>query len=383
MDNLTHSLVGLAAAKAGLERLSPAATTLCVIAANAPDADIISTLGGRWAYLHHHRGITHSIIGTIALAILVPVLFWLGDQLVARIAGRETRMNFRGLLTASIIVSATHPLLDWTNNYGIRPLLPWNSKWYYGDLVFILDPWIWLIFGGACFLVTTKSKWQVIGWSLLATILTLLIVLVPILRPGSVFPFAATVVWLLCLAALIVTYRTPFARRAGAAIPLTAFAILLVYWGGLAILHGGALYRSEKFATSIASSRGETLNRIATMPALANPLRWQCVFETDRATYRFDLSLIQPDIVGETKRYEKPTGDEASQYAIAANDERAKIFLGFARFPVTRINGDCLSETLVEFADLRYTEPGRSRGGTFTLDVPVECPPPTGALETK
>ena len=119
------------------------------------------------------------------------------------------------------------------------------------------------------------------------------------------------------------------------------------------------------------------------MPALANPLRWQCVFETDRATYRFDLSLIQPDIVGETKRYEKPTGDEASQYAIAANDERAKIFLGFARFPVTRINGDCLSETLVEFADLRYTEPGRSRGGTFTLDVPVECPPPTGALETK
>ena len=29
MDNLTHSLVGLAAAKAGLEKLSPGATVVC------------------------------------------------------------------------------------------------------------------------------------------------------------------------------------------------------------------------------------------------------------------------------------------------------------------------------------------------------------------
>ena len=40
MDNLTHSLVGLTAAKAGLEKLSPGATLLCLIAANAPDGDI-------------------------------------------------------------------------------------------------------------------------------------------------------------------------------------------------------------------------------------------------------------------------------------------------------------------------------------------------------
>ena len=45
-------------------------------------------------------------------------------------------------MLASFIVSATHPLLDWTNNYGIRFFLPWSQKWSYGDLVFIVDPYL-------------------------------------------------------------------------------------------------------------------------------------------------------------------------------------------------------------------------------------------------
>ena len=52
MDNLAHSLVGLTSAKAGLERLSPHATTICVISANAADADFLSLLfGDRWTYI--------------------------------------------------------------------------------------------------------------------------------------------------------------------------------------------------------------------------------------------------------------------------------------------------------------------------------------------
>ena len=48
-------------------------------------------------------------------------------------------------MLASVIVTSTHPLLDWTNNYGIRLLLPWNPRWFYGDAVFIIDPWLWLM----------------------------------------------------------------------------------------------------------------------------------------------------------------------------------------------------------------------------------------------
>ncbi|HMF55729.1 MAG TPA: metal-dependent hydrolase, partial [Pyrinomonadaceae bacterium] len=127
MDNLTHSLVGLAAAKAGLERWSPAATTLCVLAANAPDIDVLSVFGGRWASLHYHRGITHSIVGALALAILLPLIFYLVGLLVSRIRGNENRLKFRKLLLASLLVTATHPLMDWTNNYGLRPFLPWDG----------------------------------------------------------------------------------------------------------------------------------------------------------------------------------------------------------------------------------------------------------------
>lgn len=383
MDNLTHSLVGLAAAKAGLERLSPAATTMCVIAANAPDADILTTFGGRWAYLQHHRGITHSISGTFVLAILIPILFCLGDCLIARVAGRPTKLKFRGLLLASVVVSATHPVLDWTNNYGIRPLLPWNSRWYYGDLVFIVDPWIWLSLGGACFLLTGTTRWRVGVWSTLATILTFLVVFVPVLRPGSVFPVAAQVVWLVGIATVVVAHRARLVDRWQSSIPLVVFALILAYWGGLVILHRSALVQSKVIAENVASSHGERVGRIAAMPTLANPSRWQCVFETDRATYRFDVSLTQDGVVGETQRYEMLVGQAASSYAIAARDERAKVFLGFARFPVARVTGDCASEMLVEFADLRYTEPGRGRRGTFSLDVPIDCSQPSGVLDKK
>src|ERR1051325_2436780 len=184
MDNLTHSLVGLPAAKAGLEKLSPGTTALCILAANAPDADIFALLGGRWFYLQNHRGITHSILGTIVLAVSLPLIFYFVDLLVSRIRKRPAVIRFRGLLLASLVVTATHPLLDWTNNYGVRFLLPWNARWFYGDLVFIMDPVFWLVLGGACFLVTSKTRRQRLGWIGLALLPTLLVFFGPASRGG-------------------------------------------------------------------------------------------------------------------------------------------------------------------------------------------------------
>src|SRR6185436_4948513 len=136
MDNLTHSLVGLTAAKAGLERLSPGATFLCVIAANSPDVDVaILLFGDRWTYLQHHRGITHAIVGVVALAVLLPLIFHGVDRLWSAYRKQPVTTKLRGLMIASLIVTATHPILDWTNNYGIRFLLPWNPQWFYLDLV--------------------------------------------------------------------------------------------------------------------------------------------------------------------------------------------------------------------------------------------------------
>src|SRR5438034_10753075 len=108
MDNLTHSLVGLAASKAGLERLSPHTTLACILAANAPDADIIALVEGRWALLQHHRGLSHSIIGTLVLALVIPLIFYSADLLIARLRRQKATVNLKGLILASLIVAATH-----------------------------------------------------------------------------------------------------------------------------------------------------------------------------------------------------------------------------------------------------------------------------------
>lgn len=376
MDNLTHSFVGLVAAKAGLERLSPGATLLCLIAANGPDSDIaVLPFGDRWTYLQHHRGITHSIIGVACLALLIPLLFYLFDLLWSRLRHSERRVKLKGLLITSLIVSATHPLLDWTNNYGIRPFLPWNQEWFYGDLVFIVDPYMWLILGGAAFLLSAKTISGKVIWGLVAAVPTLLIILGP--RSGSLpSPRFFAVFWIAAIIVLFILFLKGAGDRWGRKVAFTSLALVLCYWSLLAVAHSRAVTRASEEAQRMASSNGESVARLAAMPRLANPFRWDCVFETDRAAYRFDVGLINADQTRDTVRYVKPTGELKESVEAVSQQRPAQVFLGFARFPVAKLaDPDCASRTLVQFADLRYTEPGQSRG-TFTLELPVDCPAP-------
>jgi inner membrane protein len=387
MDNLTHSLVGLAAAKAGLERLSPGATVVCVVAANAPDIDILALLGGRWFHLQHHRGITHSIVGTLTLALLLPLVFYLGDRLIARWRGREPRVRFKGLLLASVLLSLSHPLLDWTNNYGVRPFLPWSGRWFYGDLVFIVDPWIWLTVGGAAFLLTAKSRRRTLIWAAIAFLLSLLVMSARLEGAGLEYPNLVRVIWFSALACLALAHWKNLAARWGRSLAIAALAFVVVYWGALSVLQRSALSRAEATGSRLASSRKEIVNRVAAMPSLANPLRWRCLMETDRATYLFDLTLGRPDdamLESKALRYEKPAEEDAALVTSASQDYRAAIMLGFARFPVARVEGDCVSQAIVQFADLRYTEPGRGgRSGFAAVNVPVSCPPEIGEANSR
>src|SRR5262245_25854016 len=370
MHNLTHSLVGLAAAKAGLERLSPGATTLCVLAANSPDSDIVVLLlRGRWAFLEQHRGISHSIVGTLTLAVLVPLLFYAGDLLFARLRRRPPQTKLKGLLLASLVVTITHPLLDWTNNYGLRPLLPWKATWFYGDFVFVVDPFIWLILGGACFLLTSTTTLQKVLWAFLGLVVSLLVVVGT--RSGLSNPMFVRAIWFGTVGFFVVLFVVHSGERLGRRVALVSFVILVLYWSGLAFLHSRAVKQSNDQAQQLVQPRGETISRLAAMPTLADPWAWDCVFETDRATYRFRLTLDE----GQTDRvvrFENP--DPYNPVVqVAKEDKRAQIFLGFARFPVMQLPApDCTTRTLVQMADLRYTEPGNSRG-TFALEAPVDC----------
>lgn len=370
MDNFTHSLVGLTAARAGLEKLSPGATLLCVLAANSPDSDVIMlVVGDRWDYLQHHRGITHSIVGVIGLAIALPLIFYAVDRLWSRFRGQPPKVKLKGLMLSSFIVSATHPLLDWTNNYGIRLWLPWSEKWSYGDLVFIVDPYLWLILGGGVFLLGARTKLLKVVWAGLALFTTYLIVasarsnLLPQRNVLAAF-------WVVAIIALVVMYMKGARLRWGRKIAFVAIGLVFCYWGLLAFAHARAVVHGSEEAARLASSHGEKVLRFAAMPTVANPFGWDCVFETDRAVYRFYLGLAGNGQPGPPIRYLK-----TPELLEAAKEQRpARVFLGFARFPVLELdNPDCTTQTLVHLADLRYTEPRRSRG-TFALSLTIDCP---------
>ncbi len=269
-------------------------------------------------------------------------------------------------------MSATHPLLDWTNNYGLRPLLPWSPRWFYGDLVFIIDPFLWVVLGGASFLLASRTKVSKFIWIALAALITLLIVAGP--RGGDMTSRAFLAgFWLVALIVIIALFVTGAREIWGRKIAFAAIAVVLAYWGGLAILHGRAFARGVQEANWIVAPNAETVGRLAVMPTLANPFRWDCVFETDQATYRFPIALTS-EITGRVIRYPKPTGALAGALDEISGQKPSQVFLGFARFPVARLTDpSCTTQTLVQLADLRYTEPGSSRG-TFAVEVPVDCP---------
>jgi len=392
MDGLTHSLVGLTSAKAGLERLSPYTAIVCVLSANAPDIDVVSFFfGGRWVLLKQHRGLSHSIAGTLALAILIPSILFGIEWAIAYVRKRPQRIQYRGLLLASLIAAATHPLMDWTNNYGVRPLLPWDGRWFYGDLVFIVDPYLWLVLGGAGFLLASNRRWKIVGWSLLAAIVTLIIFRVSPQRVAGVGGLtAARIIWIAGAFSFAIARAAGVEKRLGKKLAFAALSFVVIYWGALAWAHHRAYQNAELESNAIAAQRGERFIRLAAMPTAANPFQWLCVAETDRAIYRFFVGVVgqpqSPNLAGSIvegsraastiaiERYEKPTGQSEQLASVASRDPRAQILLGFARFPIARVEADsCVGQTLVQFADLRYTEPGTSRG-SFALSVPVDCP---------
>jgi inner membrane protein len=143
MDPVCHTLVGAALAGAGLGRRSRLATTAAVIGANLPDVDAVLYLAGD--SLYWRRGWTHGIPALLVWPFLLAGGLMAWDRFVGRNrpAGRP-RASARLLLLTSAVSILSHPTLDALNNYGLRWLMPFSPRWFYGDALFIVDPWIWL-----------------------------------------------------------------------------------------------------------------------------------------------------------------------------------------------------------------------------------------------
>ena len=150
MDNVCHTLVGAAFGEAGLKRRTRYGNVALMIAANVPDIDVL-VFATDTIPVSFRRGWTHGIAAQLLLPVMLTGLFVLvGRRARSHDSGPPLRAGW--LLALSYVGVFSHVLLDYLNNYGVRLLTPFDWRWFYGDAVFIVDPWLWLALGAGVWL---------------------------------------------------------------------------------------------------------------------------------------------------------------------------------------------------------------------------------------
>lgn len=159
MDNLNHTLVGAALGMAGLKRKTGLGLATLMIAANLPDIDALGLLAGE--NLAWRRGWTHGPAALLFLPLLLAAGVVGFDRLQARYGRRPANrlpVRFGWVLALGYIGILSHPLLDFLNTYGIRCLMPFSHQWFYGDALFIIDPWLWAALGAGIWMSWRRER---------------------------------------------------------------------------------------------------------------------------------------------------------------------------------------------------------------------------------
>jgi inner membrane protein len=294
MFNSTHTFVGLAIARSGMDRWVPRAALTAVIAANLPDIDIVTALSGTPTYLQYHRGITHSFVGVPVLALILSAAMYVFSK------------NFWRTYLVALVAMFTHPVLDYSNTYGLRPFLPWDGTWYYGDFLPIIDPY-------------------------LDTVL-----LIGILA-GEVFQNSKRLMtWL-------------------------SLGLVFVYLGARIELRDLASSQLETLAT-----RTPGTEKWGVSPDILNPLVWDGIVQSKREMLKVSIDPLD-ELMTEITRMQRATPSEIPKQALES--ESGAALLPFARFPVMRLQGTAYGYRILMF-DFRFydEEANTALGAEIVLD---------------
>lgn len=305
MDNLCHALAGVALAESGIAPARRRTVIMAALAANAPDVDAFVALNGYGpGALEFRRGITH---GILALLVLPPLIAWL-----AWLAGRRTD-EFRPLLLLAALAVWSHSFLDWLNSYGIRLLAPFDWRWFHGDAVFIVDPWIWLTLGTGAMIAWRRR------------------------RRGE----------------------PPRAARA-ARVALTVAGIYIASM--LALTHAGrSLVRRE-----VDDSGGAPAQRLMVGPRPVTPFVRDVIRDVGEGYETGTLTFFRTPSYRRDREYPDHAASPQASAARLTPDGRA--FLTWSRFPIFARDAD--SPDRVTIHDLRYAGPAGGRGwASVTVEV--------------
>jgi len=314
-------LFGGLLARTGLNRQSALATAALVLAAEAPDLDVFSRLGGRVFGFVHHRGFTHTFLGLPVVAAIVLAVLWLYWRSYGhrRQHPWQPPPRWGRLYLLAILGGLSHILLDFTNNYGVRPFAPFSSRWYSWDIVFIVEPVLWVL-----------------------------------LLAGLLLP----ALFGLVNRELRSTRKLSPPGRSGA---VAALLLIFLFWGLRDYEHRHALA-----ALQALTYQGQVPLRVSAGPYMGNPFRWYAVAETRDAYEMMDVDsrLPQVDPNGRaTRRFKSP---DTPVTLAARRSYLGRAYVDWARFPV--LESEQLNAApggyLVRFFDLRYAYPNlpQSRG---------------------
>jgi len=272
MDNLCHSLVGMAMSRAGLNKRTALATSTLVIANNLPDLDV-GVFATNTLAMSFRRGWTHGVLAQATLPIALTGAMLLYDRYRKKSPGE--RVVPSQILLLSYIGVLLHVFMDFTNSYGVRLLMPFSDRWFYGDALYIVDPWLYLTLG--------------LGW------------------------------WL--------AKRTPRPARIG--VSLAAIYVVLM-------LASNVMARRE-VADGLVRAGRPADTRFMVTPVLVNPFRREVVIDIgdryEKGNLWFDpLPHFRPAGFGIEKGFDDPGVQAALQTPLA------RAFLRWSRFPFMQVN---------------------------------------------
>ena len=306
------------------------------LAAEAPDLDVLWGFAGPVAAFEHHRGWTHTFLGAPVVATAVVATVWLLHRWrLKRKPGLTTAAPVRwGLLWIFALIAAlSHILLDWTNNYGIRPFFPFNPRWYSLDIVFIFEPVLFAV------------------------------LLLALVAPAI---FAAT-------DSEVGARRQPFRGRGWAIFALATMAALWI-WRAAEHHRALGLMQSQYY-------QGDPVLHVAAEPSPVNPFHWHGVAETPGYFQLADIDTRTNTVLTDPQTdtlYKPPV---TLSTLVAKRSWLGHIYLDWSRFPYVEDLGAADADagpqtTTISFRDLRFAYSALGMEGRRTT-------PLTGTVEVQ
>lgn len=342
MEPITHFLTGACIGRAGLNRKTAYATLAAVLAAEAADLDVLWGFAGPVEELKHHRGITHTFVFAPVVAAAAVGVVWLFNRWRERRRRRKAKarqensetppaplqqVRWAWVYLAALISALSHILLDWTNNYGVRPFFPFNPRWYAGSFVFIAEPVVWA--------------------------LLLIALIIP---------------WLLGLADReIGAPRTAFRGRGWAIFALCGMGVLGC-WRWAEHAHALALLNNAAITSA-------PIRRMAAEPYPVNPFRWHAIVETDGFYQTAEINTLAGTVDSDPERDLLYKPNDTAAVEAAKRTPLGQVYLDWGTWAVVRDIGQepvpgmdppqlppGRTWTTVEFTDLRFAYSFRGTG---------------------